>query len=129
VLVGLLASLLAELEVLPRDKVFWLVLFAWSGLGASFGPAVIISLYWRRMTTWGAFAGIVTGAVVTVLWKSIPAIKNLISDYIPALKGLTYELVPAFILACIAIWIVSLLTQPDVETTSDWHELMRGKAD
>ncbi len=123
VLVGLLASLLAELEVLPKDKVFWLVLFAWSGLGASFGPAVIISLYWRRMTVWGAFAGIVTGAVVTVLWKSIPAIKNLISDNIPALKGLTYELVPAFILACIAIWTVSLLTRPKPEAVRDREKL------
>ena len=92
------------------------------------GPAVIISLYWRRMTMWGAFAGSVTGATVTVLWKSIPAIKNLISDNIPALKGLTYELVPAFILACIAIWIVSLLTPQKPEAISDWDEHIQGEA-
>jgi len=57
--------------------------------------------------------------VVTVVWKSVPAVRNLISHHTPALKGLTYEPVPAFILACLAIWPVSLLTRPHEVAVSE----------
>lgn len=101
VLVGaaLAWSLLSELEVVKSETVFWLVLLAWSGLGSSFGPVMILSLYWRRMTKWGAFAGMLTGAVVTAVWGMTPALDSKL-----------YELIPAFILAWIAIVVVSWLT-------------------
>ncbi len=124
VLAGFMVSFLAELGYLPKDKVFWLVLFAWSGLGASFGSVIIISLYWKRMTTWGALAGMLTGSVVTIVWKSFPAVKNLISANIAALKGLTYELVPAFLLSCLMIWLVSLATKPEEAVVEDFEQIL-----
>lgn len=90
---GFAAILVAIGEV---RVVFWFVLFAWSGLGAAFGPVVVGSLFSRRLTGAGALAGIVTGFAVTVIWK---------------LTGLSeavmYELPPAFALAAAAAWLVS----------------------
>jgi Na+/pantothenate symporter len=83
---------------LAQDFVFWLVLFAWGGLGAAFGPGVILGLYWPRTTRWGAVAGMVTGALVTIgsrIWLKEPT-------------GV-YELIPGFIAALTATWLVSLV--------------------
>jgi SSS family transporter len=79
-----------------QDLVFWLVLFAWAGLGASLGPALILSLFWRGATRDGIAAGMITGALVTVAWRL----------WLRAPTGL-YELVPGFALATLAIWVVS----------------------
>lgn len=82
---GILSALLAYVA---RDLVFWLVLFAWGGLGASFGTSLILSLYWKRTNISGVVAGMITGTVVTILWKLF-------------LKDVTgiYELIPAFFLS------------------------------
>ncbi len=76
------------LAYLAKDLVFWLVLFAWGGLGASFGTAIILSLYWKRTTIAGVVAGMITGTLTTIVWKVL-------------LKDATgvYELIPAFVLA------------------------------
>jgi Na+/proline symporter len=95
-LAGVLALVLAYVA---RDLVFWLVLFAWGGLGASFGPAVILSLYWKRTTRYGVFAGMVIGTVATIGWKL------LLSE-----PTGVYELVPAFFCSALAIVFVSLVT-------------------
>ena len=100
---GLLAVILAWVA---QDLVFWLVLFAWGGLGAAFGTALIFSLYWPRTTRAGILAGMVTGTVVTILWKL----------FLKTPTGL-YELIPAFALACLAIWLVSLFTQSPATKT------------
>ena len=89
VVLGLLAMAVAVGQV---RVVFWFVLFAWSGLGAAFGPVLLLSLWTRRVTPWGASAGIATGFLVTVLWK----VSGLSDRYI-------YELVPAFFLAGAAV--------------------------
>ena len=78
--------------------VFWLVLFAWAGLGAAFGPTTILALYWKRTSRAGVIAGIITGAATVIIW-----------DRIPALKAMMYELVPAFIMAAAVTIVVSLL--------------------
>ncbi|MFZ5804154.1 MAG: sodium/proline symporter [Acidobacteriota bacterium] len=90
---GLAAVLVAVGEV---RVVFWFVLFAWSGLGAAFGPVVLASLFSKKLTGGGALAGIVTGFSVTVLWKVTG-----LSD------SVMYELPPAFALAALAAWLVS----------------------
>jgi sodium/proline symporter len=82
-----------------EDLVFWLVLFAWGGLGASFGPPVLFSIFWRGTTAAGVAAGIVVGAVTTVAWY-----------YIPGLTDIIYEGVPGFIFSCIAVYLVSRTT-------------------
>ncbi len=76
-----------------------LVAYAWAGFGAAFGPVIILSLFWRRMTRNGALAGMVVGAATVVIWDLIPA------------GGIfeLYEIVPGFVLAWIAIMVVSLM--------------------
>ncbi len=91
------------------DLVFWFVLLAWAGLGASLGPTSILALYWRGTTRAGVVAGIITGVVVVAVWRW--------QDWF----GL-YELVPAFILAGVVTVVVSLFTRPP--TRAD--ELYRG---
>jgi SSS family solute:Na+ symporter len=95
VLSGALATALA---FVAKDLVFWLVLFAWGGLGASFGPAMILSLYWRRTTRAGVMAGMVAGTVVTVVWKL----------WLKDPTGI-YELIPAFICSAAVVIGVSLV--------------------
>lgn len=92
---GILALVLAYFA---KDLIFWLVLFAWGGLGASFGTAVIFSLYWKKAHKYGITAGMITGTVVTILWKL----------FLKEPTGI-YELIPAFLCSALAIVIVSLL--------------------
>ncbi len=108
VTVALLVVASLVLGWLAEELVFWLVLFAWAGLGAALGPTSILALYWKRLTRAGVFAGLLTGTVVTFLWNGIPT-----------LDGLLYELLPAFPVAFLATVVVSLRTQPppDVEAT------------
>jgi SSS family solute:Na+ symporter len=80
-----------------EDLVFWLVLFAWAGLGASLGPALILSLFWRGATRDGIAAGMVTGTLVTIAWRL----------WLREPTGL-YELVPGFAFSALAIVAVSL---------------------
>ncbi|MFH1863259.1 MAG: sodium/proline symporter [bacterium] len=86
---------LAEIRV-----IFWFVLFAWSGMGAAFGPLMLFSISKFRVNFWGAYACMVTGFGVTILWKV-----SGLSDRV------IYELVPAFTLALLAAWGVTLLTR------------------
>ena len=80
--------------------VYWLVLYAWGGLAASFGPPLILSLKWRGTTKHGVLAGMIVGAVTIVVWYNVPA-----------LKGFLYELIPGFFFSLLATWAVSLITQ------------------
>ncbi|MGB4204708.1 MAG: sodium/proline symporter [Bacteroidales bacterium] len=100
---GILALFLAYIA---QDLVFWLVLFAWAGLGASLGPALIMSLFWKKTTRTGVFAGMITGAFITIAWKL----------WLKEPTGI-YELIPGFSIALLIIVIVSLLTQ----TPKDQH--------
>ncbi|WP_265571557.1 sodium/proline symporter PutP [Sphingomicrobium nitratireducens] len=86
----------------PDSKVLGLVANAWAGFGAAFGPLIILSLTWKRMTGAGAVAGLVTGAAVVMAWIAFDV-------------GIVYEIVPGFIAAWIAIWLVSLATRPTTE--------------
>ncbi|ABO68721.1 MULTISPECIES: sodium/proline symporter PutP [Geobacillus] len=105
VLVGRLSVLVVAivataLAYTKNDTILNLVGYAWAGFGASFGPVILLSLFWRRMTKWGAFAGMVAGAMTVILWTQ--------SDY---LKGLLYEMIPGFAASLLAIVVVSLLTK------------------
>lgn len=98
ILSGVLALAMAYLA---QDLIFWLVLFAWGGLGASFGTSLIFALYWKRADRRGILAGMITGTVVTILWKLF--LKNP--------TGL-YELIPAFVLSSLAILLFGLVRKP-----------------
>jgi sodium/proline symporter len=93
-----IAVLAYVLALNPDSKVLDLVAWAWAGFGAAFGPAIVLSLYWDRMTRNGALAGIVVGGLTVILWKQG-------SGGIFAL----YEMVPGVLLGTLAIWLVSSL--------------------
>lgn len=98
----------------PDSSVFDLVAYAWAGFGAAFGPAILISLYWKRMNWQGALAGILSGGITVFIWR------NFIKSYINI-----YELLPAFIISVIFIIFVSLLTKkPDVEIEKEFDEFL-----
>ena len=87
----------------PDSSVFTIVSFAWAGFGASFGPLVLFALFWRRTNMQGALAGMLTGGIMVFVWKYL--VRPLGGNFN------IYELLPAFILSCLAIIIVSLLTK------------------
>ncbi len=93
----------------PNSSVFEIVSFAWAGFGATFGPVVLCSLFWRRSNLWGALSGMGVGAVAIFVWKYA----------VRPLGGLwnIYELLPAFLLALAANVIISLLTEKPSEKT------------
>ena len=105
-----------------NSSVFRVVSFAWAGFGATFGPVMLTSLFWKRSTKYGAISGMIVGGVMVFVWKFI------ISDF----GGIfaIYELLPAFIAALVTIIIVSLLTPapaPDIinefeEVKKELHE-------
>jgi len=95
-----------------EDLVFWLVLFAWAGLGASIGPTSILALYWKGTTRAGIFAGLITGTLVTIVWYLIPE-----------LKALMYELIPGFFASLLATWLVSLFTEPAPDSKKAFEDM------
>jgi sodium/proline symporter len=87
----------------PKSSVLSLVAYAWGGFGATFGPIMILSLFWKRMTRNGALAGLITGGLTVLIWKQLSG-------------GLfdLYEIVPGFVLSVVVITLVSLLgKEPD----------------
>lgn len=109
-----------------NNVIFSLVSFAWAGFGATFGPIMLFSLFWKRTTRAGAIAGMVTGGVSVLVWKLV--LNRFLSATIPVF-GL-YELLPAFILSSIAIVVVSLCTKPvDKEVIDEFERAKRGEVD
>lgn len=100
----LLVSLVAIALAYDRDSsVLQLVSNAWAGFGAAFGPLIILSLYWKRMTFAGALSGIIVGAVTVLLWIYLP-----ITIDGQRLSQLMYEIVPGVLFSTLAIVLVSL---------------------
>lgn len=93
---------------IAEDVVYWLVLFAWAGLGAALGPTSILTLYWRRTTGPGVISGMIAGASVTIIWRLVDG-----------LRAITYELIPGFIVALLVTIAVSLLTSPPKDASAD----------
>ena len=95
----------------PESRVLGLVAYAWAGFGAAFGPVVLLSLTWGRMTRNGALAGVLAGAATVVLWKHT--------------GSALYEIVPGFIAATVAIVVVSLLGRAPSEAVQATHREVR----
>lgn len=108
----LVVSVVSVLIALGRnDTILDLVGFAWAGFGASFGPTILLALFWRRLSTAGALAGMIAGAVTAYVWGSIDS-----------LSGTLYEIVPGFAVNVLLTVVVSLLTHkpsPEVEAEFD----------
>jgi SSS family solute:Na+ symporter len=105
IVVVLLVGIALVLGLLAERLVFWLVLFAWAGLGAAIGPTSLLALFWRRTTRPGVMAGLLTGTAVTIVWERTQFLEPLI-----------YELIPAFGAALFATVVVSRFTTPPPET-------------
>ena len=99
-----------------NSVIFKIVSFAWAGFGATFGPLMLFSLFWKRINQKGAIAGMIVGGVMVFVWK-------LLLNPIGGVFAV-YELLPAFILSSIAIVVVSLLTkEPDKDITDTFDKV------
>lgn len=96
VMVLLVALVAIAMAANPENRVLGLVSYAWAGFGAAFGPVVLISVLWPRMTRNGALAGMLVGAITVLVWKQYGWLD-------------LYEIIPGFLFGCIAIVAVSLL--------------------
>ncbi len=113
VVVALVGAAVA-LGLWATDLVFWLVLFAWGGLGAALGPTSILALFWPGTTRAGVAAGLVTGTATTILWQTVPA-----------LDAALYELIPAFSLSLAATILVSRRTRRPAEVETMFRQMKR----
>jgi sodium/proline symporter len=96
VVVGVVAFILA---ITAEALVYDLVLYAWAGLGASFGPGLLLTLWWKGTTKQGVWAGMIVGMVSILVWYNVTVLHEML-----------YELLPGFFLALGAVWLVSLVT-------------------
>ncbi|OZI12683.1 sodium/proline symporter [Bacillaceae bacterium SAS-127] len=116
VFLGRLSVLLVSIVALilsweKNTTILDLVGYAWAGFGSAFGPMIILSLYWKRMTKWGALAGMVVGAVIVIVWSKV------------GLSDMLYEMVPGFAASFLSIIIVSLVTaKPSSQVEQQFDE-------
>ena len=104
-----------------KSVIFAIVSFAWAGFGATFGPLMLLSLFWKRINRAGAVAGMIGGGGMVFVWKLL----------IRPLGGAwnLYELLPAFLFSCLCIVVVSLLTAPpSEEIQKEFEEVRAGGA-
>jgi len=116
----LVLTLIGILIALDEESViFQIVSFAWAGFGATFGPLMLFSLFWKRINRAGAIAGMIGGGGMVFLWKLLISKLGGVFDI--------YELLPAFIFSAICIVVVSLLTKaPSDEIRADFEAVKNG---
>ncbi|MGE5152905.1 MAG: sodium:solute symporter family transporter, partial [Bdellovibrio bacteriovorus] len=113
-----LAILAFLLALDPEAQVLELVGQAWAGFGAAFGPPLVLSLYWSRMTGRGALGGILTGGLTVLVWGRL---QGGIFDL--------YELAPGFVLSWLAVWVFSLIDRPPAPGIARGFAAARAKLD
>ncbi len=104
----------------PNSSVFQIVSFAWAGFGATFGPAVLAALYWKRSNRQGVLCGLIAGGVMVFVWKFL----------VRPIGGAwnVYELLPAFLVAAVVIVVVSLATgKPDQAQMDQFEKVRKGE--
>src|SRR5574344_93324 len=94
-----IAAIAFAISLNPNSSIFGLVSYAWAGFGATFGPLILLSLFWRKATRNGALAGIVVGAVTVVVWHSLKGVAPMFD---------LYEIIPGFALCLLVAVVVSL---------------------
>ena len=114
VIIAIIAMIIALDET---SVIFKVVSFAWAGFGATFGPIIIFSLFWKRVTRAGAIAGMITGGSLVFIWK-------LLIKPIGGIFGI-YELFPAFVVSCIVIVVVSLLSEEPAQEIQEEFEYVK----
>lgn len=112
----LLISVIAVILASDRESsVLSLVAYAWAGFGAAFGPVILLSLFWKRMTRNGALGGMIVGAITVLVWKHLSG-------------GLfeIYEILPGFIFAMVAIVAISLMERQPSEAITNIFDAVAG---
>ena len=109
----LVVSVIAIALAWPNNEsILKIVSFAWAGFGASFGPIILLSLYWRKITAKGALWGMITGAITVLIWGNIDILSNTL-----------YEIVPGFIISLLVVYFVSRATyRPNAEIDKEFTE-------
>ncbi|WP_017211810.1 sodium/proline symporter PutP [Clostridium beijerinckii] len=106
------AAFATVLAYLPNKTILDIVGQAWAGFGSSFGPVLLLSLYWKRMTKWGALSGMIVGGITVLLWIVL------------GLSSFLYEMIPGFSLSLLSVIIVSLLTKkPDSDVSNQFNKM------
>ena len=115
-----IAVIAAILALDENSVIFNIVSFAWAGFGATFGPLMLFSLFWKRVNRAGAVAGMISGAAMVFIWKLV----------LNPLGGVfaIYELLPAFIVSSVVIVVVSLLTNPPSKEIEEDFEAVKQNA-
>jgi len=98
VVVALIALFIAMTN---EELIYDLVAYAWTGLGSSFGPPLLLALLWKRVSKWGALAGMLGGTISTIIWQNVQLLNNFLDKKIST-----------FIISLFLVFIVSLLTKP-----------------
>lgn len=111
-----IAAMAIILAMDPDSFILEIVAYAWAGFAASFGPIVLMSLFWRRTTRNGAIAGVIVGGVTVLVWKQL------------ALFGL-YEIIPGFLFSLIAIYVVSLMDKEPGKEITDVFDAVKNARD
>lgn len=109
-MVLLVALIAIALAANPENRVLGLVSYAWAGFGAAFGPVVLISVMWSRMTRNGALAGMLVGAITVIVWKQYAWLD-------------LYEIIPGFLFGSIAVVLVSLMGRKPSATMTERFDL------
>ena len=119
VFLGRMAVLVVSLVALAlawpnNDSILKLVSFAWAGFGGAFGPIILLSLFWRKLTSQGALWGMVAGAITVGVWGTIDALSDSL-----------YEIVPGFFICLVVAYFVSLMTyRPNAEIDKEFYDAM-----
>lgn len=109
-----IAAIAFLLCLLPNnDSIFGLVSYAWAGFGATFGPLVLLSLFWKNCTKEGAIAGIIGGGLTVVIWHNLASREGIFS---------LYEIVPGFIVCLLFTVVISLVTKKDEEVIAAFEK-------
>lgn len=108
----LLAAVSLYIAHTPRQSIMVLVSFAWAGLGATFGPVIILSLFWKRTTRNGVIAGMIVGSMTAIVWRSM------------GLSDVMYEILPAFSGSFLAVVVASVLSEkPNAEILQEFEKV------
>ena len=119
VFLGRMAVLVVSLVALAlawpnNESILKLVSFAWAGFGGAFGPIILLSLFWRKLTSQGALWGMVAGAITVGVWGTIDALSDSL-----------YEIVPGFLICLVVAYFVSLMTyRPNAEIDKEFYDAM-----
>lgn len=111
----IVAAVATVFAYLPNKTILDIVGQAWAGFGSAFGPAMLLSLYWKRMTKWGALAGMLVGGLTVIIWIT------------SGLSAHLYEMIPGVFLSYFAIVLVSLLTSKPEDSVDELFNAMEEK--